>query len=101
MPCESKFIKKSKTLSISVPEKFNDAVFQEFKHCYESNLLDPAIYQVDLKKTDEINSTGLVLLLSLFYYAKDRGKNVQLINTKPQVKQFLIENQYSEIIKLG
>ncbi len=84
-----------------MPEKFDESVFIEFKQAYENFFINPTVYKIDFKKTEEINSTGMLLLLTLFHYAKDRGKNIQLINTKPQVKQFLIENHYNDIINLG
>jgi anti-anti-sigma regulatory factor len=103
MVFKSNFDEISKTFMITATKRLDETIFNEFKQCYENPnlIIQPKIYQLDLRLTEEINSTGLLLLLSLFNFARDRGAKVVLVNSKPQVKQFLIENQYNEIMELG
>lgn len=103
MAVHSKFDDKNSVLSISVPSKLDESCFHDFKSAFEIRdvLVKPKIYQLDLIGTDEVNSTGLLLILSLFHYAEDRNAKVKVANIKPQVKRFLIENQYNEIVELS
>lgn len=103
MSLQTQFNSKTHTLIIYVPKKLNELTFEAFKSSYEINdgLINPEIYEVNLAKTEVVNSTGLLSILSLFHYANDRKAKVVLLNSKPQVKQVLIENQYNEIMKLG
>lgn len=103
MPINSKFDEKNSTLNITIPVKFDESCFHDFKSAFEIRdvLVMPKIYQIDFSGTDDINSTGLLLILSLFHYAKEHNAKVKLINIKPQVKHILIENQYNEIVELS
>lgn len=103
MAVYSKYDKKNSILHISTPSKLDESCFHDFKSAFENRdvLITPKIYQIDFNNTDDINSTGLLLILSLFYYAKDHDATVKLVNIKPQVKRFLIENQYNEMVELG
>lgn len=103
MIVSSQFDEKNKTLNISIPEKFDESCFHEFKSSFEIRnvLITPKLYQIDFIKTVDINSTGLLLILSLFHYANDHNAKVKLINIQPQVKRFLIENQYNEIVEMS
>lgn len=103
MSIYSKFDEKNGVLSISTPLKFDESCFHDFKSAFEIKdaLITPKTYQLDFTNTDHINSTGLLLILSLFHYASEHNAKVRLVNINPQVKRFLIENQYNEIVELS
>lgn len=103
MSIYSKYDEKNSTLNILAPIKLNESCFHDFKSSFEIRniLVQPKVYQIDLVDTDDVDSTGLLLILSLFHHAKDRNAKVRLINIQPQVKRFLIENQYNEVVEMS
>lgn len=80
------------TLTISIGEKFNFDVVEEFRSAYTDN--KASRYVVDFRNTVYMDSSGLGMLLNMRRTVKAKTDDITLTNCRDQVRKVLLISKF-------
>ena len=84
------------TLTIRVEGKFNFASHSDFREAYKSQTETGIKYQIDLSKTEHMDSSALGMLLMIKEHAKVNKGTVTLYHPSTDIKEiFEMANFYA------
>lgn len=80
------------TLTISIGDKFNFDVVEEFREAYVEN--EASKYVVDFRNAVYMDSSGLGMLLNMRRAVNANTADITLINCRDQVKKVLLISKF-------
>lgn len=89
MGISTRFIEKDSTLVIEITGQFNFAVHQAFRAAYQRDDLSVARYNIDLSKTDSLDSSALGMLLLLRDWAGGIKEMIELNHPSAEIEKVL------------
>lgn len=89
------------TLTITVNGRFDATLLDEFRRSYE-DIAGPAVknYNVDLGKTEHLDSSALGMLLVLRDYAGGDKAMITISNCSPEVKKIFSISSFEQLFKI-
>lgn len=82
----------SDMLTISIGDKFNFDVVEEFRSAYTDNKASK--YVVDFRNTEYMDSSGLGMLLNMRRTVNANTSDITLTNCRDQVKKVLLISKF-------
>lgn len=99
MTIESSISSDGKVLSISVTGRFDATSLDDFRRSYESSD-NVQQYQVDLKETIYLDSSGLGMLLVLRDFAGGDKAQISIANCSPVVKKIFSISNFNQLFDI-
>lgn len=100
MPVNIDRSQNGKVVTISVSQRFDFNVHNNFREAYEQSLGPKTEYVIDLGATDYMDSSALGMLLLLREYAGGDKAKIKIINTKTEIKQILNISNFTQLFNV-
>ncbi|MBF0125415.1 MAG: STAS domain-containing protein [Magnetococcales bacterium] len=96
--------RNDKEVSISIKGRFNFEMHSQFRTAYQSEI-DPAArsnrkFIIDLSGTEYIDSSALGMLLLLREEAGANEANIEIVNTRPEIRKILETANFQRLFKI-
>lgn len=88
-----------RTMTLTMPEKFDFSVHTDFRKSYENT--NAKSFVVDLRHTSYMDSAALGMLLQLREHAGGINTAVELTNAASNIKEILDIANFSQLMKLN
>lgn len=88
-------------LTISVGESLEFSNYKNFKELYEVLPEDATKIEIDLSKTNHIDSSALGILLLMQDYVEKQIARVDIINVSPGVKEIFDLTHFDKIFNIS
>ncbi len=89
-----------KTITITIVGRFDFNLYQDFRQAYKQATRPDTRYVIDLGQADYMDSSALGMLLLLRERAGDDQGDIQIINTKPEIKKILTISNFQRLFKI-
>jgi len=101
MPTDINTSQHGNQLTISVSGRFDFSILQQFRDAYSTDAVgNISAIQIDLSKTEHMDSSGMGLLLSMKKdLALDSGA-VSLVKCRPHVKDALLAARMDNLFRI-
>lgn len=100
MAINSSISNDGKTLTIEVDGRFDASSLDEFRSCYESSQSNLAVYEVNLRKAEYLDSSALGMLLVLRDFAGGDKASITISNCSPEVKKIFAISSFEKLFSI-
>lgn len=87
-------------LTISVSGRFDFSSHRDFRESYESVESKLALYTVNLKDANYLDSSALGMLLLLRDHANASSAKVEIVNCSPEVRKILAISNFEQLFAI-
>lgn len=89
-----------KTATISVTGRFDFSLHNEFRKAYKDVADRGALYVIDLKAAEYMDSSALGMLLLMKEYAESKASKVKITNISNQIRDIFIIASFDKLFVL-
>ncbi len=92
---------KDGKVTISIQDRFDFSIHQDFRNAYENIDPKPDSFEVDLRATSYLDSSALGMLLLLREHAGADHSNVSIVNANAEVSQILTISNFEQLFTIS
>ncbi len=100
MPVSSRFSKESKTVIINIDGRFDFSCHKSFRDAYKQYSEAQHKYELDMSKTDYVDSSALGMLLLLREHAGADAADIIIKNPREDVKEILEVSNFDRLFEI-
>ena len=100
MAVTSQLTEEGKTLIISVSGRFDITSFKEFGDAYKDSVGSVSRCVVDMEEVEHLDSSALGQLLMLRERAGGENAEIEIVKSKPAVKNILTMAKFERLFKI-
>ncbi len=89
-----------KIYTIAIDGRFDFNLHQQFRAAYERVDAKQVHYQIDLQKTDSLDSSALGMLLLLRERAGGDQSDIDIVNCPTQIRNILTISNFHQLFKI-
>ncbi|MCP4413595.1 MAG: STAS domain-containing protein [Gammaproteobacteria bacterium] len=86
---------------ISIKDRFDFNIHQDFRNAYENIDPMPDSFEIDLRATSYLDSSALGMLLLLRDYAGDDHSTVSITNANAEVSKILTISNFDQLFTIS
>jgi anti-anti-sigma factor len=84
-------------LIISVNGRFDFSLLKSFEYSYQNIDFEPEFYVIDLKNSENLDSSALGMLMALREKAEVKSAKVKIINCNESIKNMLLITKLNQM----